>query len=212
MSLFLRHVVGPLPPVEEFTEPVYNQVNQEQIVAGVMILNIVEKTVVQEQAIVQNNSDLQVMERTQEQIVDTTKEVPQERVQQGTVEQIVRVPVPQIQEQVIAQEIPQVVERIQEQSVEPIEVPLHEHVQALSVLENVHHERQRQFDQCVQVLKREKEKLRVREERGPPQEQESLHSHIQSGKDAQPTHHVICTSANNRPNADAYANPYSRMA
>ena len=103
---------------------------------------------------------------------------------QGTVEHIVRVPVPQIQEEVIAQEIPQVVERIQEQIVEPIEVPLHEHVQALSVLEFVLHERQRQFDQCVQVLKREKEKLRVQEERGPPHEQESLRSHIQSGKDA----------------------------
>ena len=77
--------------------------------------------------------------------METTKEVPQERVQQRTVEQIVRVPVPQIQEQVIVQEIPQVVERIQEQSVEPIEMPPHEHVQALNVLENVLHETQRRF-------------------------------------------------------------------
>ena len=104
--------------------------------------------------------------------METTKEFPQERVQQRTVEQLVRVPVPQIQEQVIVQEIPQVVERIQEQIVEPIEVPLQEHVQVSSVLENVLHERQRRFDHCVQVLKREKEKLRVLEESGvvPPHE------------------------------------------
>ena len=151
-----------------------------------MTLYTIENPVVQEQAIVHENSELQVMERTQEQIVETTKEVPQERVQQRTVEQIVRVPVPQIQELVIVQEIPQVVERIQEQIVEPIEVSLHEHVQALSVLENVLHERQRRFDHCVQVLKRVKEKLRVLEERGvvPPHELQSLRSHIQSGKDA----------------------------
>ena len=64
----------------------------------------------QERVIVQGNSELQVMERIQEQIVETTKEVPRERVQQRTVEQIVRVPVPQIQEQVIVQEIPKVVD------------------------------------------------------------------------------------------------------
>ena len=65
-------------------------------------------------------------------------------------------------------------------------MPLHEHVQALNVLENVLHERQRRFDHCVQVLKREKEKLRVLEERGvvPPHELQSLRSHFQSGKNA----------------------------
>ena len=141
----------------------YNQVHQEQIPASETTENIAEIPCVQEQAIVQEippdveeNSKLQVMERIQEQIVETTKEVPQERVQQRTVEQIVRVPVPQIQEQVIVQEIPQVVERKQEHIVEPIEVLLQEHVQALSVLGNVLHERQRRFDHCVQVLKREK--------------------------------------------------------
>ena len=70
----------------------------------------VENPVVQEQVSAQEKSELQVMERIQEQIVETTKEVPRERVQQHTVEQIVRVPVPQIQEQVIVQEIPQVVD------------------------------------------------------------------------------------------------------
>ena len=99
-----------LPPLEEFDAPVYDQVHQEQIVAGEMTLNIVENPVVQERVIVQENSELQVMERIQEQIVETTKEVPWERVQQRTVEQIVRMPVPQIQEQVIVLEIPQVVD------------------------------------------------------------------------------------------------------
>ena len=83
-----------------------NQVHDEQIVAGRTILNIVENPVVQEQVIVQ----VQVMERIQEQIAETTKVVPRERVQQRTVEQIVRVPVLQIQEQVTVQEIPQVVD------------------------------------------------------------------------------------------------------
>ena len=131
----------------------------------------------QGQVIVQENSELQVMERIHEQIVETTKEVPQERVQQRTVEQVVHVPIPQIQEQ----EIPQVVDRIQEQIDEPIEVPPQEHVQALSVLENVLHDRQHRFNRCVQVLKREKGRLRVLEERGvvPPHELQSLRSHIQ---------------------------------
>ena len=31
---FAPHVVGPLPPLKEFTEPVYNHIHQEQIVAG----------------------------------------------------------------------------------------------------------------------------------------------------------------------------------
>ena len=88
----------------------YNQIYQEQIVAGETTQNTFENQAVQEQVIVQENSELQVMERIQEQIVEIAKEVPQERVQQRTVEQIVRVPAPQIQEQVIVQEIPQVVD------------------------------------------------------------------------------------------------------
>ena len=45
-------------------------------------LIIVENSVVQEQMIVQENSELQVMERIQEQIVETIEVVPQERFQQ----------------------------------------------------------------------------------------------------------------------------------
>ena len=48
--------------------PIY----QELIVAEEMTLNIVESPVVQEQEIVQENSELQVIERIQEQIVDIT--------------------------------------------------------------------------------------------------------------------------------------------
>ena len=72
----MPHVVDSLPPVEEFTEPVYNQVHQEQSVAGEMTLNIVENPAVQEQVIVQENSELQVMERIQEHIMDITDLVP----------------------------------------------------------------------------------------------------------------------------------------
>ena len=74
-------VVVSLTSFEEFTAPVYNQVHQEQLVAGEMTPNIVENPVVQEQAIVQENSELQLMERIQDQREETTKEVPRERVQ-----------------------------------------------------------------------------------------------------------------------------------
>ena len=47
------HVVDSLPPSEEFTEPVYNQADQEQIAAGETNENIAEIPVVQKQVIVQ---------------------------------------------------------------------------------------------------------------------------------------------------------------
>ena len=47
---------GSLPPVEEFTEPVYDQVHQEQFAAGEMTENMVDIPVVQEQVIVSGNS------------------------------------------------------------------------------------------------------------------------------------------------------------
>ena len=46
-------VVDPLPPVEEFSGPVYDQVHQEQFAAGEMSENMVEFPVVLEQVIVQ---------------------------------------------------------------------------------------------------------------------------------------------------------------
>ena len=65
-------VVGSLPRSEKFDAPVNNQVHQEQIVAGEMTLNRVGNPAVQEQVIVLENSELQVMEQIQEQVVDTT--------------------------------------------------------------------------------------------------------------------------------------------
>ena len=39
---FSPHVVGSVPPLEEFTEPMYNQIHQELFVAREITLNIVE--------------------------------------------------------------------------------------------------------------------------------------------------------------------------
>ena len=49
---FASHVVDSLP-LEKFTEPVYNQVHQEQIAADKTTENMAEIPVVQEQVIVQ---------------------------------------------------------------------------------------------------------------------------------------------------------------
>ena len=68
-------VVGSLPHLEEFTEPVYNQVCQEQIVAGEMTQSIVENSAVQEQMIVPEIPP--AVERIQEQIVETIDVTPQ---------------------------------------------------------------------------------------------------------------------------------------
>ena len=57
-------VVGSLPPFEEFDAPVYNQIHQEQIVAGETTQNTFENPAVQEQ--------VQIVERIKEQIVEST--------------------------------------------------------------------------------------------------------------------------------------------
>ena len=49
----IPHVVGSLPPVDEFTRPVYNLVHQEQFSAGETTENIANIPVVQEQVLVQ---------------------------------------------------------------------------------------------------------------------------------------------------------------
>ena len=49
-SLEASQVVDSLPPVEEFTEPVYHQVHHEQIVAGEMTQYTIGNSAVQEQA------------------------------------------------------------------------------------------------------------------------------------------------------------------
>ena len=68
------HFVGSFPLSDDFATPVYNQ--QEQIVATP-----------QAQVIVQEISEVSVVERTQEQIVETIEVVPQEHVQQCTMHQ-----------------------------------------------------------------------------------------------------------------------------
>ena len=90
-------VVVSLPPFEEFTAPVYNQVHQEQIVAGEMTQNIVENPAVQEWVIVQEIPP--VFERIQERNVEPIEVRSHERVQKFTAEQIMHMPVPQTQEQ-----------------------------------------------------------------------------------------------------------------
>ena len=74
MEVSAPQVVVSLPPFEDFTEPVYNQVHQEQIVTGEMTLNIVEHPAVQEQVTVEEI--LPVVERIQEQIVETIDVTP----------------------------------------------------------------------------------------------------------------------------------------
>ena len=60
-------VVNSLLPVEEFDEPVFNKTFMNRSLQG-----IVENLAVQEQAVVQEDPELQVMERIHEQIVDIT--------------------------------------------------------------------------------------------------------------------------------------------
>ena len=69
------HVVDSLPPLEEFTELVYNQADQEQFVAGEMTQNITGNSSVQEQVIVHNIPP--IVEQIQEQIVETIDVTPQ---------------------------------------------------------------------------------------------------------------------------------------
>ena len=52
------HVVGSLPPVEEFSGPVYDQVHQELFTASVSTENIAEIPVVHDQVIVQEIPDV----------------------------------------------------------------------------------------------------------------------------------------------------------
>ena len=57
-------VVDSLPPVQEFTEPGYNQVHHEQIVAGEMTQDILGNSAMQDQVIVQDIPE--VVKRIQE--------------------------------------------------------------------------------------------------------------------------------------------------
>ena len=58
MEPYAPCVVGSLPPVEEFAEPVCDQVLQEHIAASELTENLAEFPVVQEQVIVQEIPDV----------------------------------------------------------------------------------------------------------------------------------------------------------
>ena len=199
--------VDSFPPLKEFVAPMCNQVLQEQIVATVQPhvrfqeipeIQVVER--IQEQIVEPIEAPLQehVQLHTAFQIahvpVPRIQEIPQEHLPERIAEQIVP---GQIEEQIwdipflpIVEETVDLVPVLPHERLHPREHPHRPdeivEAAALSVLENVFHERQRRVDHCVQVLEREKEKLRVLEERGvvPPHKLQSLRSHIQSGKDA----------------------------
>ena len=98
---FSPRVVGSPPPLEEFTEAVYNPVHLEQIVAGEMTQTIIENSAVQEQVVVPLHS----LEEFTEPVYN---QVHQEQNAAGeTTENIAEIPV--VQAQVIVQVIPDVV-------------------------------------------------------------------------------------------------------
>ena len=112
MESFFHHVVGSLPPLEEFTELVYHQVHHEQFAAGETTENIAKFPVVQEQVIVQ--AILEVVDS-----LPTVEEFTEPGYNQVHHEQIVAGEMTldilgnsAMQDQVIVQEIPEVVERL----------------------------------------------------------------------------------------------------
>ena len=102
-------VVDPLPPIEEFTVPVYDKVLQEHFAASEMPENIVEFPVVPEQVIVQAIPEfVGPLPPIEEFTGPVYNHVHHERCAAGvTTENLVDIPV--VQEQVIVQAIPQVV-------------------------------------------------------------------------------------------------------
>ena len=101
VETFAAQVVVSLPHCEEFSAPVYNQVNQEQIAAGETTENIAEIPVVEEQVNIQDIPHAP-------QVVDSSPPLEDFAVQPY-------VPLHEFPEV-------QVAERIQEQIIEPIDV------------------------------------------------------------------------------------------
>ena len=99
-------VVDPLPPIEEFTGPVYDQVHQVQFAAGEMPENMVEFPVVQEQVIVQAIPEVVgSLPPVEEFTRPVYNHVHQEQFAAGEMtENLVEIPV--VQEQVIVQAFP----------------------------------------------------------------------------------------------------------
>ena len=105
-------VVDPLPPIEEFTGPVYDQVHQVQFAAGEMPENIAEFPVVQEQVIVQAIPEVvDSLPPVEEFTEPVFNQVHHERFAAGeTTENLVEFPV--VQEQVVVQALPEVVDSL----------------------------------------------------------------------------------------------------
>ena len=141
VEAFSPQVVGSLPPLDKFVAPVYNQIHQEQIVAGETTQRTFGFPAVQEQVV------FQAIPQTP-QVVDSFPrlgDVAAREYNQVHQEQLVAT----IQPPVIFEEIPevQVVERIQEQIVETIEVvPQERATQRTSEQIEVH---ELHVDQCV---------------------------------------------------------------
>ena len=101
-------VVGSLPPVEEFSLPVFDQVHQEQLAAGEITENIVESPVVPELVIVQAIPHVGSLPPVEEVTRPVYNLVHQEQFSAGeTTENIAKIPV--VQEQVLFQAIPRFV-------------------------------------------------------------------------------------------------------
>ena len=131
---FAPRVVGSLPPVEEFTGPVYDQVHQEQFAAGEMTENTVEIPVVQEQVIVHAIPEVVVsLPPVEEFTVSVYGQVHQERFAAGEMtENMVEIHV--LQEQVIVQAFPEVVDSLprDEQFTGPVYDQVHQELVASS--------------------------------------------------------------------------------
>ena len=102
-------VVDPLPPAEEFSEPVCNQVYRERFAAGETVENLVDIPVVQEQVIVQATPRVvDSLPPVSEFTVPAYNPVHQEQYSVGeTTENIAKIPV--VQDQVLVQAIPRFV-------------------------------------------------------------------------------------------------------
>ena len=105
-------VVGSLPPVDEFSAPVYDQVLQEHIFACDITENIAEIPVVQEQVIGQAIPEFVAsLPRVEEYTWPVYDQVHQEQFAAGdTMENLGEIPA--VQEQVIVQAIPEVVDSL----------------------------------------------------------------------------------------------------
>ena len=108
---FAPHVVVSLPPLEEFTEPVYNQVHQKQIATSETTENIAEIPVVHEQVIIQEIPEVvDSLPPVEEFTAPVYKHVHQEQLITEEMTHNIHEN-PFMKDQVIVQDIPEVVER-----------------------------------------------------------------------------------------------------